>query len=243
MVTGPAPGWGALRDSISGEVVLPGSSTYHRARKSAIANFHGPHPQAVVRCQTPRMSPRRFRSPDGTGCTSFPAAAATASPDALRPRGSSLVLAYSDVGQFSSEEGQAAGRLLLGQAVQDEGTGVAGLAKVPQVEIVVQVAPAGGDHLARPLDVLGVGQDEVPAEDAEGLIHSQAPASTPRRRSPSRRTPTSGWIMLKVPETATNAILRSAAAILIRSARAGSISSGMEGRPATDMLNCVPWRP
>ena len=53
MVTGAAPGWGELRDSISGEVVLPGSSTYHTVRKSAIANFHGSHPRAVVRCQTP----------------------------------------------------------------------------------------------------------------------------------------------------------------------------------------------
>jgi FAD/FMN-containing dehydrogenase len=52
VVTGPAPGWGALRDSISGEVVLPASSTYHAVRKPAIANFHGFRPQAVVRCQT-----------------------------------------------------------------------------------------------------------------------------------------------------------------------------------------------
>src|SRR5687767_931958 len=81
-----------------------------------------------------------------------------------------LVLAYSDLGQFPSEEGQAAGHLLLGQAVQDEGTGVAGLAQVLQVELVVQVALARGDHLARPLDALGVGQDEVPADEAEGLI-------------------------------------------------------------------------
>src|SRR5918995_3149546 len=83
---------------------------------------------------------------------------------------SSLVFAYSDPGQFPSEEGEAAGHLLLGQAVQDEGTGVAGLAHVPQVEVVVQVALARGDHLARPLDVLGVGQDEVTAEEAEGLV-------------------------------------------------------------------------
>jgi uncharacterized protein len=52
-----------------------------------------------------------------------------------------------------------------------------------------------------------------------------------------------GWIMLKVPETATTAMLRSAAASLTRSASAGSISSGMGGSPATDMLNCVSRRP
>ena len=71
---------------------------------------------------------------------------------------------------------------------------------------------------------------------------SQAPASTPRRRNPSRRTSASGWIMLKVPETATKAILRSAAASLTRSARAGSILSGIGCSPATDMLNCVSRR-
>ena len=53
MVTGAAPGWGALRDSICRRVVLPGSSTYQTVRKSAIANFHGSNPQAVVRCETP----------------------------------------------------------------------------------------------------------------------------------------------------------------------------------------------
>jgi FAD/FMN-containing dehydrogenase len=325
VVTGAAHGWGALRDSISGEVVLPGSSTYHTVRKSAIANFHGSHPQAVVRCQTPEdvsqtvsfarrhglhvvprsgghcfagrsstegivvdVSPmdsvsvsddgvaavgagtrlggvyevldehglaipagcgpsvgiagltlggglgvlgRKHgltsdsllaarvvladgrvvgcdgdREPDlfwalrGSGGGNFgvvtslafetvPAPSATAShltwphqPSSSRRckarssrsktgiSVSSLVLAYSDLGQFPSEEGEAAGHLLLGQAMQDEGTGVAGLAQVPHVVVVVQVALARGDHLARPLDVLGVGQDEIPAEDAEGLI-------------------------------------------------------------------------
>ena len=71
---------------------------------------------------------------------------------------------------------------------------------------------------------------------------SQAPASTPRRRNPSRRTSLSGWIMLKVPETATRAIWRPAAATLTRSARDGAISSGKGDSPATDMLNCVSRR-
>src|SRR5215218_7513230 len=66
---------------------------------------------------------------------------------------------------------------------------------------------------------------------------SQAPAITPRRRSRSRRI-SSGCAMLKVPETAATVTSRLAQASRTRSARAGSISSGMEVRPATDMLNC-----
>src|SRR5215212_3503016 len=72
---------------------------------------------------------------------------------------------------------------------------------------------------------------------------SQASASTRRRRRPSRRVPSSGWAMLKVPETAATVTSRLAQASRTRSARAGSISSGMEGRPATDMLNCVSRMP
>ena len=40
----------------------------------------------------------------------------------------------------------------------------------------------------------------------------QAPAITPRRRRPSLRTSSSGWAMLKVPETAATVMLSLAAA-------------------------------
>ena len=45
--------WNALRGSIAGDVVLPGSPGYASARKPAIANFHDVRPQAVVLCEAP----------------------------------------------------------------------------------------------------------------------------------------------------------------------------------------------
>jgi FAD/FMN-containing dehydrogenase len=48
-----APDWRALREAISGDVVLPGSSEYEAARRPAIARFHHVRPRAVVRCATP----------------------------------------------------------------------------------------------------------------------------------------------------------------------------------------------
>lgn len=48
-----APDWGGLRDSVAGEVVLPGSPAYDSARKTAIANFGDARPQAVVLWGTP----------------------------------------------------------------------------------------------------------------------------------------------------------------------------------------------
>ena len=49
----PSPDWAALRGSISGDVVLPGSPGYEAARKPAIANFHDAWPQAIVLCEIP----------------------------------------------------------------------------------------------------------------------------------------------------------------------------------------------
>jgi FAD/FMN-containing dehydrogenase len=45
-----SPDWGGLRDSIAGEVLLPGSPAYESARKPAMARFHDASPPAVVRC-------------------------------------------------------------------------------------------------------------------------------------------------------------------------------------------------
>ncbi|QYN39776.1 FAD-binding oxidoreductase [Pseudonocardia sp. DSM 110487] len=42
----------ALRGTIAGEVVLPGSADYERARRPAIARFRDVRPRAVVRCAT-----------------------------------------------------------------------------------------------------------------------------------------------------------------------------------------------
>jgi FAD/FMN-containing dehydrogenase len=44
--------WEALRGSIAGEVILPGSPNYEAARKPAIARFHDTRPLAVVACET-----------------------------------------------------------------------------------------------------------------------------------------------------------------------------------------------
>lgn len=53
VVTSAAPDWAGLRDSVAGEVVLPGSPEYDSARKPAIANFRDARPGAVVRCGSP----------------------------------------------------------------------------------------------------------------------------------------------------------------------------------------------
>jgi FAD/FMN-containing dehydrogenase len=45
--------WSALRGSIAGDVLLPGSPGYDAARKPAIANYRAVRPRAVVRCETP----------------------------------------------------------------------------------------------------------------------------------------------------------------------------------------------
>lgn len=49
----PASNWEALRGTIAGEVVLPGSSDYESVRKPALARFHDARPQAVVLCEVP----------------------------------------------------------------------------------------------------------------------------------------------------------------------------------------------
>ena len=46
------PEWEALQGEISGDVILPESSDYESARKSAIARFHDVRPQALVSCET-----------------------------------------------------------------------------------------------------------------------------------------------------------------------------------------------
>jgi FAD/FMN-containing dehydrogenase len=48
-----APDWGALQDTIAGEVILPGSHEYESVRKPPIARFHDARPQAVVMCRAP----------------------------------------------------------------------------------------------------------------------------------------------------------------------------------------------
>jgi len=47
------PAWRALDDTISGDVILPGSPDYELVRKPAIARFHDVRPQALVLCETP----------------------------------------------------------------------------------------------------------------------------------------------------------------------------------------------
>lgn len=42
--------WRALADSLTGDVVLPGSAAYDRVRKTGIERFEDVRPQAVVRC-------------------------------------------------------------------------------------------------------------------------------------------------------------------------------------------------
>jgi hypothetical protein len=52
-MTAPSmPDWNALRDTIAGQVVLPGSAEYDVLRKPAMVRFHDLRPQAVVRCVT-----------------------------------------------------------------------------------------------------------------------------------------------------------------------------------------------
>ena len=45
--------WAALRSAIAGDVVTAADPEYDDVRRTAIANFHGVRPQAVVRCATP----------------------------------------------------------------------------------------------------------------------------------------------------------------------------------------------
>ncbi len=52
-MSGSAPDWAALQHGISGEVLLPGSDGYERARTPFIAGFADLEPQAVVRCAAP----------------------------------------------------------------------------------------------------------------------------------------------------------------------------------------------
>lgn len=51
-MTDATPDWEGLQDSVAGAVVLPGSPAYESTRKSAIANFRGIKPRAVVLCET-----------------------------------------------------------------------------------------------------------------------------------------------------------------------------------------------
>jgi FAD/FMN-containing dehydrogenase len=52
MRTRTAPDWDALRDTLAGELVLPGSSDYEQARRPAIPRFDDAYPEAVVRCRS-----------------------------------------------------------------------------------------------------------------------------------------------------------------------------------------------
>jgi hypothetical protein len=81
-MTRSLPGWEALQGGIAGEVVLPGSPAFEAMPKPFNARFHDVRPQAIVRCATPRTSPRRSRSRGGTAWRARPAAAAIALPDA-----------------------------------------------------------------------------------------------------------------------------------------------------------------
>jgi FAD/FMN-containing dehydrogenase len=47
------PDWNSLRDSVAGNVMLPGSPEHDSARKPVLANFHTVRPRAVVLCETP----------------------------------------------------------------------------------------------------------------------------------------------------------------------------------------------
>ena len=47
------PDWEGLQRGISGQVVVPGSDAYQRARPPFTAWYHDPQPQAVVRCAVP----------------------------------------------------------------------------------------------------------------------------------------------------------------------------------------------
>lgn len=48
-----ATDWAALQSTIAGDVLLPGSPEYERARKPANIRFHAIQPQAIVRCGGP----------------------------------------------------------------------------------------------------------------------------------------------------------------------------------------------
>ncbi len=48
-----SPDWDALRGSVAGEILRPGSAGYEEAYRPAIALFHDVRPQAVARCATP----------------------------------------------------------------------------------------------------------------------------------------------------------------------------------------------
>src|SRR5215211_6929575 len=52
-MTRPEPNWELLRASLSGELLLPGSTEYEWARKSFIARFDEIRPQAVACCAIP----------------------------------------------------------------------------------------------------------------------------------------------------------------------------------------------
>ena len=60
-----------------------------------------------------------------------------------------------------------AGDLVLGEAVEDQRD--VGVGQQLEIELVVEVALAGGDDRAVGADVLGVGEDEVVAEQVERL--------------------------------------------------------------------------
>lgn len=51
-MTSSTSDWEGLRDSVTGEVVLPGSPAFETARKPTITNFHDARPRAVVRCES-----------------------------------------------------------------------------------------------------------------------------------------------------------------------------------------------
>ena len=81
--------WGALQRAIDGDVVLPGSPEYESVRKPVMARFEHLRPAAVVRCVTPRTSPRRWPSRAGWACRRRSGAAGTRSRAGPRPTGSS----------------------------------------------------------------------------------------------------------------------------------------------------------
>jgi hypothetical protein len=80
-MTRPAPNWHALRGTLAGEVLLPGSSEYESARKPALARFYDVTPQAIVPCEVPEVSPNPSCLPGGLGSVRRPGAEGTASPE------------------------------------------------------------------------------------------------------------------------------------------------------------------
>jgi FAD/FMN-containing dehydrogenase len=73
---------------IAGDVVLPSLPGYESARKPAIARFHDVLPQAVVLCRTPTDVSETISFARRAGLRTAARSGGTASPGALRPKGS-----------------------------------------------------------------------------------------------------------------------------------------------------------